>query len=409
MAMLTILLLSPFISFTAPAEGQVTKPYTQFWTPEDVKQVHIGNEVPRRGGTLARAVVGDPYFLAPMDVYYGSQNFFNRVFQTLIKLDMDFNPQPWLAESWEISPDFKTFTWHLRKGVKWNDGKPFTSEDVKFSVETMAEFHPTSSFRVYMPEMELPDENTIIWKLDKPWVTWPLSLHEKSGHSMIPKHIYGAPGVKILDRAKLLPAVGTGPWLVKEYVKASHGILEPNPLYWRTGVDGKPLPYLDRLVIRVVPDAQGRVALFDKKEVQYLDNQSLRGRSKDLDRYAKDPNTLMIGWGNEWGCADTWVSFNLREGASPLAPLEDPDARKARQALHFAVDRDELVTKAWGGYSLVTTGPHGSTCPHYNKDLDDLYPYDPDKAAKISMKRAGSSDRMGSGTRTGRSWHSRWV
>src|SRR5690606_7852047 len=116
-----------------------------------------------------------------------------KIYDGLVSYDFDFNPKPQLATSWEISSDGLTYTFHLRQGVKWHDGKPFTSADVAFSLTEI--WKPlTSRGKVLYADLEgvdTPDDHTVIFRFSKPVPPLIVSLASFFTHARImPKHIY---------------------------------------------------------------------------------------------------------------------------------------------------------------------------------------------------------------------------
>ena len=146
----------------------------------------------KRGGTLVMLVQPEPPTLASYLSTSGPiGQVSSKVYEGLLEYDFSLKPVSGLAESWKVSPDGKTITFTLQKGVKFHDGKPFTSADVKFSVlEVLKKMHPRgpATFRE-VTEIDTPDAHTVIFRLagPAPYLLMALSGYESP---MLPKHPY---------------------------------------------------------------------------------------------------------------------------------------------------------------------------------------------------------------------------
>ena len=146
----------------------------------------------KRGGTLVMLVQPEPPTLASYISTSGPiGQVTSKIFEGLLEYDFSLKPVSGLAESWKVSPDGKTITFTLQKGVKFHDGKPFTSADVKFSIlEVLKKMHPRgpATFRE-VTEIDTPDAHTVIFRLagPAPYLLMALSGYESP---MLPKHPY---------------------------------------------------------------------------------------------------------------------------------------------------------------------------------------------------------------------------
>jgi peptide/nickel transport system substrate-binding protein len=217
-------------------------------------------QTPKRGGTLTFSYQPEPSALSTIATTAVPVALVStKIFESLLEYKGPaLTPMPGLAESWTVAPDGKTYTFKLRKGVQWHDGKPFTSEDVKFSVEKLiAPYH--SRGRVYFGELDgvdTPDAQTVVFRLKQP-VPYFLKAFQPSESPILPKHIMGevdTSDAKNVRSAEFMQKpVGTGPFMFKEWKKGSHIILERNPNYWK-----KDRPYLNQVIFRVIPDGAAR-------------------------------------------------------------------------------------------------------------------------------------------------------
>ena len=212
---------------------------------------------PIHGGTLTWVVVREPPVLIPLTTSAGgSTEIGPNVVEGLLAFDQDLRPRPLLATAWQVSQDGLRYTFELRRGVTWHDGKPFTSADVASSISALKQVHPRGRATfANVAEVLTPDEHTAIIVLSKP-APYLLSALSSSESPIVPKHLYE--GTDVVANPHNSAPVGTGPFVFKEFVKGSHVILDRNPNYW-----DKPKPYLDRLVVRFVPDAAARAAALE--------------------------------------------------------------------------------------------------------------------------------------------------
>ena len=325
-------------------------------------------ETPKRGGTLTAIVQPEPVILtaalntaAPTGVVTGS------IFEGLVDYDADLNPVPALAESWETSKDGLTFTLKLRDGVKWHDGKPFTSADVKWTLEEVwKKIHPRNqAIFAKVTSVDTPDDRTVVLHLSQPSVAILSSLNS-NGAQVLPKHLYE--GTDILNNPHNNKPVGTGPFVFKEWSRGNHIVLERNPDYWQKGK-----PYLDRVVFRVIPDAAARSAALEKGEAQYgvLSPVPL----KDAERLAKLPNLRVSTEGYEWLSPWLFADFNVER-----PQLKDP---KVRQALAQAIDRNAISKVVWFGFAKPADSPVPSTLAAFHDNGGVVYPFDPKKAEAL--------------------------
>ena len=336
-----------------------------------------------RGGTLTMIVQPEPPVLvsafnsaAPIGVVS------TKILEGLLTYDFDMTPKPVLAETWKVSPDGKSILFNLRKGVKWHDGKDFTSADVQFSVmKVWKELHPRGrSTFAKVTAVETPSPYVAIFKLSEPSPYLMSALSSYEGQ-ILPRHLYE--GTDLAANPYNSKPVGTGPFVFKEWQKGNFVLLERNPAYWDKGK-----PYLDKLVIRIIPDASARAAAFETGEVQ------LGGFSpvplndvKRLDATGKfDVETR----GYEYLAPMFLMEFNLSNQY-----LKDI---RVRRAIAHAVDRDLIVKTIWFGFGKPATGPVPSVLTQFYSPDVTKYPFDPKKAEGLldeaGFKRGAGGKRF---------------
>jgi peptide/nickel transport system substrate-binding protein len=320
----------------------------------------------KKGGTVIIGIGGNPVNLIPSNSYtLASICVSNVMFEALVNYDMKGNMVPELATSWNFSPDGKTWTFNLRKGVKWSDGKDLTSADVAFSIKEVAEkLHPLGK-QAFGPisRIETPDPHTVVFKFDKPYS--PTGAFLSCWFSgIIPKHLYE--GTEVLKNPYNLKPVSSGPFIFEEYKPGSHVSMVRNPSYWR-----KDRPYLDKIIFKIIPDAAGRVAAFEKGEVDVLP--AFFSSLSDTERL------------KERGFGTAVFQTSIGSMIQVLMNLDNKylSDRKVRYALAHAVNREEIIKKAYFGFGKVPVGPIPSSVPWAFTDDVPRFDYNPAKANQI--------------------------
>lgn len=290
-----------------------------------------------------------------------------KIHEGLITYDYDLNPKPALAKSWEISDDGLTYTFHLQEGVKWHDGKPFTSDDVKFSLEEgWKKLHPRGKTTFEnVVEVLTPNDHTAVFKLSKPSPMIMAALNSYESQ-ILPKHIYE--GTDIQKNPACNAPIGTGPFKFKEWKKGEYIELVRNPEYWDA-----PKPYLDGIILRVLPDAGARAAAFEAGEVHFGGFTPIP--LSDVARLDAMKNLDVETRGYEYVGTMYLMELNMRHEA-----LKE---KRVRQALMHALNRDFIVKNIWFGFGKVATGPIQSTSPFYTSKGVASYSYDPKKAKAL--------------------------
>ncbi len=323
---------------------------------------------PKRGGMVTAVVHPDPAFLVTAhNPIGGALDISSKLFEGLATYDIDMNLKPALAESWEVSPDGLSVTFHLRKDVRWHDGKPFTSKDVAFTTNKIWKvMHPRN--RVVMSKVtavETPDDHTVVFRLSSP-APYLLSVMNGNESQVVPQHVYDGTdvGAKLVSERP----VGTGPFKLKEWRRGEAIVLERNPDYWQKGK-----PYLDGMIYRVIPDESARAAAFEAGEIQY----GVFGPVNPCtaQRLAKSKTLGVETKGYQFFGSRFIMEVNTRK---PY--LAD---RRVRQAIAHAVDTDFILDNVFCGYGVKSTGPVPVELKAFYTPDVPSYPHDPKKAEKL--------------------------
>ncbi|WP_425995045.1 ABC transporter substrate-binding protein [Afipia sp. DC4300-2b1] len=325
-------------------------------------------DAPKQGGTLTTIVQPEPVTLTPAaNTAQPTQYVAANIFDGLVYYDLDLKPQPSLAQSWTVAPDGLTITFNLRKGVKWHDGKPFSSADVKWSLENVWKtIHPRNrAIFENVANVDTPDEATVILRLSKPSLPI-LSVINGVGAPILPKHLYE--GTDILNNPYNNKPVGTGAFVFKEWKKGEYVLLERNPDYWEPKK-----PYLDKIVFKVIPDAAARAAAIEKGEVQYAAFNPVPFR--DVERLAKLPAIKVETGGYDWLSPVLYFDLNVEN-----TYLKDV---RVRQAIAHAVDKDALAKVVWYGYGKPAASAVPSTLTSFHDATVPKYPFDLKKAEAL--------------------------
>ncbi len=321
---------------------------------------------PKRGGDYIWAMGQfPPHFNSALRSGVTIMNPGSQIFVSLVLINEKFQPEPYLAKSWDISPDGMAYTFHLEEGTQFHDGKPVTSKDVAFSLNVSKNNHP---FGPYMfgavDHVETPDKYTVVIKLKQPHpalmiaVTLPFM-------PILPEHVYGEHAGPIKKNPANIQAIGSGPFKVAEYNPGKSYILERNENFFREG-----RPYLDRIIFKLIKTPSATLIALKNKEVHSYGD----GDPQVIARM-KQNKMLVVDNRGIGGIGSTdFIEFNLRNKY-----LKD---KRVRQAIAYAIDRDFITQKLHRGLTKISTGPIPSDNPFYSKDVN-LYKYNPEKANQI--------------------------
>ena len=318
-----------------------------------------GAEEPRTGGTLKSVLATNPRTLNSavqsgiVTGYIGAQ-----LFASPLRYDDSWTPQPYLAESWEVSEDGLKVTLNLVKNAVFHDGHPITSSDIAFSVKVIQKSHPFKSMFAPVESVDTPDDHTAVLNLSQPHPALMLAM---SGQlmSIIPEHIYGDTEDHKAHPRNNSDVVGSGPFKLVEFKNGEHVILEKFDEFF---MDGR--PYLDRIVLRIITDLSARAIAYENGE---LDLGAFESEPVVLNRLKKANHLTVTPDGVGAIGALSWIAINTTKG-----PLAD---KRVRQAIAYSVDRNFVLNALLQGTASPSlTGMH----PDSPFSTTDVNPYDID-------------------------------
>ena len=336
-------------------------------TPVIMAQDTTTEAMPKMGGTLkvgwdAEWVSLDPHLSSA----YSSFAVLANVVEGLTTFDNDIKLTPDLAESWEQSDDGLTWTFHIRQGVKFSNGREMTSADVLYSFQRIMD--PTlGSGRVNScggsdATFAAPDDYTFTITTTKPNGILPVTAATAAGCAIIAKESAGADGQIVIP-------IGTGPFTIEDVQGTTSMKLLKNPDYWQTG-----FPYLDEVDINVVPESSSRVAALLGGEEDLILNppsESYNDLKSNADVVLSETPLLQY----------SYMALNNQHN-----PLNDI---KVREAIAYAIDRDQICQAGEFGLCTVIQGPTAPGSPWYF----DYAPYTHDvEKAKSLLAEAGFPD-----------------
>ena len=330
----------------------------------------------QRGGVLVFARSGDSVSLDPARETDG-ESFYatHQVFDTLVEFKTGTTEiVPALASDWDVSDDALTYTFTLREGVNFHDGTPLNAEAVVFSMERQfKEDHPYYSYGPwkYWGNMDMSSIVESITALDDLTVEFKLRKVEAPFLANLAMDFTGivSPTAFMADPEGFSSnPVGTGPFKFVSWTKDSDIVFDRNEDYWED-------VYLDRLILKVIPDATARWLALQKGEVDIIDFPA----ADDLPAMEADPNVQLI------------QQAGLNVGYLALNTDKEPyDDKRVRQAMNYAVNRQEIIDAVYGSAGRTAKNPIPPTMWSYNEDIEP-YPYDPAKA-KALLAEAGYPD-----------------
>jgi peptide/nickel transport system substrate-binding protein len=318
---------------------------------------------PVSGGSLTIAQAVEPPGMDPSTGVSTAipRIVYSNVLEGLVKIDRNGKIVPALAKGYKISKDGKEYTFVLKKGVKFHDGKPFDAEDVKYTFERLMDPKAGIAHPEYYKDIDavqVVDSHTIKVKLKN--VNSMFLFNLARGDSIIVNK-------QAVDKLKSEP-VGTGPFKFVEWVRGDHVTLVRFEGYYK-----KDLPYLDKVTYKFIGDPSAQIASLKAGDIDVIGYDVSPENAALLE---KDPKFKVMN-----GYTTTKAIMSTNNSKKPF------DDVRVRRAMAHAIDRSALIKGAMSGYG-VPIGTHMDPGNPYYVDLTSVYPYSPEKAKQL-LKEAG--------------------
>ncbi|MBN2331766.1 MAG: peptide-binding protein [Deltaproteobacteria bacterium] len=356
--------------------GQTPEAETKAKTAHSSAETPAGKIAePVYGDTIVVGSIGDASNLIPLLASDSpSHQIAGYIYNGLVRYDKNLKLEGELAESWEISADGLTITFHLRRDVHWHDGSPFTADDVLFTYRTIIDPKTPTAYAgdfEQVKEARVLDPYTFQVTYAVPFApalsSWGLAI--------LPKHLLE--GQDITKSPLSRQPVGTGPFCFSQWLGGEKIELVANHDYF----EGR--PYIDRYRYRIIPDT---ATMFLELKAGNLDWMGLTpiqyDRQTDGKKFAEQFNKYRY-----LSFSYTYLGYNL------LNPLFQD--KRVRQALSYAINKQEIIDGVLLGYGQVATGPYKPDTWFYHVP-EKTYLYDPEKAKKL-LQDAGWTDRDNDG------------
>jgi peptide/nickel transport system substrate-binding protein len=321
---------------------------------------------------------GDAVELDPADVTDGeSITVTDNIFEGLVRYKAGSTElEPCLATSWDTSTDGLTWTFHLRKNVKFQDGTPFNADAVVFSYERQRDvnnsFHQYGKWEYWgwcfseIAKTEKVDDLTVKITLSHPFAPFLSTM------AMFTMDVVSPTNCNQWKDQWFAHPVGTGPFSFVEWVKGDHITLAKNNNYWGTKAQ------IDTLIFKVIADSSARYLALQKGEVQGMEFPN----PDDLPKIAQDTNLVVL---SAPGLNVGYLAMNMGKDTPGFqAPFADV---RVRQAINYAINKADIVNSLYKGTAVVAKNPIPPTLWGYNDAVVD-YEYNPTKAKEL-LKEAG--------------------
>jgi peptide/nickel transport system substrate-binding protein len=392
---------------TEPGTADPNSYQAKFGLPEEPK-----SEPGKYGGAINTATISDPKtFNLWVSGETSSSDVLGPIYEALNQRNaytLKFEDR--LADLPTISADGLTYTYKLKDGVTWSDGKPLTADDVTFTLDVILDpktdtiIRESMLFNIKQPDGTVKqepfkyrkvDDRTVEFKLPEPFApaesvfSFPIAPKHKLEAAFKAGKINATWGVN----TKPTELVGSGPVLIKEYVPGQRVVFTRNPKYWLKAEDAKQLPYLDQWSYLIVPDVNATTLKFRGKETDVLGIQATD--YPDIKKGETEGNYEVIDRGPAWGF--NYLSFNMNPTAKMNADLRElfSDVR-FRRAVSHAVNRSRIAEDVFQGLAEPSYSPVPVSDKNFYNPNVPKYEYDLDKA-KAALAEIGLKDGNGNG------------
>lgn len=336
---------------------------------------------PAYGDTIITASIGEASNLIPILAGdSASHDIAGYTYNGLVKYDKNLNIVGVLAESWEVSKDNLSITFHLRKDVKWHDGTPFTAHDVNYTYKVITDPKtPTPYSGDFKPvkEAKAIDDYTFRVTYEKPFApalqSWSIGI--------LPRHLLE--GQDITTSPLVRKPMGTGPYLFKEWITGDRVVLTANDHYF----EGK--PYVERRITRVIPDLATMFLELKRYAIDMMGLTPLQAlKQTDYPGFRREFNKYKY-----LGFSYVYLGYNLKHEL-----FKD---KRVRKAITYAINKQEIIEGILLGQGVEATGPYKPDMWAYNGNVR-RYEYSKEKALALLKDAGFEQSRNGALVRGGK-------
>jgi len=339
---------------------------------------------PVHGGQLIIGVQQEPELLSEILNSMATNNMVcNLLFSKFVKYDDKFQLIPDLiteiptVENGGVSPDYRTFTYHLRPDARWHDGVPVTSKDARFTYEIIVDPNVNVESREgwdVVDSVDTPDDHTIVFHLKRPYPDFVSETFYDE--SVLPEHLLkNARGERFHSSPFHHAPIGSGPFKFESWTAGSHLSLVANPDYYGEG------PYLDRIIFKFVPTENALLVQLKTGEIDMFDNANINfiGQLEDI------PGIRV--------CRTPMLMYEHLDLNTEHPILKDV---RVRRALSYATNKDEIAERIYNGLVKVAALDEFDATAYFSPDAAARATYDPAKARRLLLE-AGWKDTDGDG------------
>jgi peptide/nickel transport system substrate-binding protein len=347
-----------------------------------------------------------------------SPNVFGFIYEGLLSENsITGELEPALAESWIIAPDKKKITFTLRPGLLWSDGQPLTVDDVVFSYREIF-LNPKIPSDIIdilkigkegkLPEVRKVDDRRVEFTTPEPFAPF----LRNTGLAILPAHILRE-AVQTTDaegKPRFVTMWGTdtdpkqivcnGPYTIDSYSTSQQVVFRRNPNYWRKDAQGKAMPYVERVVWRLVENRDTQLLKFRSGDIDIVE--PLRPEDFTLLKREEKRGKFTIYMGGPRPIT-AFMTFNQNQGKREGKPLVDPIKSKwfnnlaFRQAAAYGIDRAKMINTIYRGLGFMGHSPLIPQSPYYLSPEQGLktYDYDPEKAKQLLISAGFKYNEQG--------------
>jgi len=336
--------------------------------PEKAAVLEVRPE-PAHGDALLEGSIGDATNLLPMlSSDTASHGIANLVFNGLLKYDKNIELTGDLAERWDVSEDGAQITFHLRKGVTWHDGTPFTAGDALFTYELMVDPKTPTAYAndfLQVEKAEVPDDYTFRVTYRRPFAPGLPSW----GMGIVPAHLLKGEDITRTPLAR--EPVGTGPYVFQRWIQGQELLLRANPDYF----EGE--PYITEHKVRIIPDLATMFLELRAGGVDLMGLTPLQFKRQTVDQDFQSRFNRYTYLASNY----TYMGFNLLD-----PKFQD---KRVRQAIAHAINKEQIIEGVLLGLGEPASGPYKPGSWVHNPDVKQ-YPHDPERA-RLLLAEAGWS------------------